>query len=90
MRIDDKLVRHVAGLARLTVSEDEIKAFVPQLREVLEAFSKLPETDAEPSMQPVELKNRLREDVEGACLSQEEALEGAQSKDGYFRGPRAI
>ena len=42
-------------------------------------------------MQPVELKNALREDIEEKCLSQEEALSLTEhKKDGYFKGPKAV
>jgi aspartyl-tRNA(Asn)/glutamyl-tRNA(Gln) amidotransferase subunit C len=94
MRIDKDVIRHVAELARLHLSEKEIDEFLPQLKEVLEAFSKLDEVDAKdakPSFQPIELRNAMREDAATECLSQEEALKNSPStKDGYFKGPRAI
>lgn len=94
MRIDKEVVEHVADLARLNLSEEEVKEFLPQLREVLESFSKIDEVDvkdAKPSFQPIELKNAMREDEATKCLSQEEALRNSpNTKDGYFKGPRAI
>ncbi|MBI2660422.1 Asp-tRNA(Asn)/Glu-tRNA(Gln) amidotransferase subunit GatC [Candidatus Woesearchaeota archaeon] len=94
MEVDRKLLEHVAEVARLKLSEDEIMKFLPQLKELLEFFSQLKgiETgDAKPSFQPVELKNILREDKEGKCLSQDEALSLTEhKKDGYFKGPRAV
>ena len=72
----------------------EIKKFVPQLKEILEYFSKLDEVNTakvKPSFQPVELKNMLREDKIKKCLSQDKALENAkEKKDGYFKGPMAV
>ena len=45
----------------------------------------------EASLQPVELKNMLREDKKEECFSQEEALSLSEhKKDGYFKGPRAV
>ena len=94
MEVDRKLLEHVAEIARLKLSEEEIKKFLPQLKEALEFFSKLKEVNTDnvkPSFQPVELKNALREDKEEECLSQDDALSLTENKkDGYFKGPRAV
>jgi len=94
MKVDENLVKKVAEIARLELTQEEIKAFVPELQEVLESFSVLKELDTKntkPSFQPVEIKNVLREDEKAECLSQEEALSLAQhKKDGYFMGPKVI
>ncbi|MFH1511693.1 MAG: Asp-tRNA(Asn)/Glu-tRNA(Gln) amidotransferase subunit GatC [Candidatus Woesearchaeota archaeon] len=94
MKIDKETIRHVAEVARLKLTEQEIDEFLPQLDGVLFAFSKLDEIDVngvEPSYQPVELKNAMREDKPTDCLSQEEALKNSPAtKDGYFKGPRAV
>jgi len=92
--VDRKLLEHVAEVARLKLTEEEIKKFLPQLKEALEFFSKLEEVNTNnirPSFQPVELKNAMREDAEKECLSQDEALSLTEhKKDGYFKGPRAV
>ena len=94
MEIDRKLLEHVAEVARLKLTEEEIKKFLPQLKEALEFFSQLKEVNTDnvkPSFQPVELKNVMREDVERQCLPQDEALSQTEhKKDGYFKGPRAV
>ena len=94
MKVDKELIERVAEVARLKLTAAEIKEFLPQLKEILKAFSKIDEinTDkAKPSCQPVELKNVLREDKKEKCLSQEDALSNtSQKKDGYFKGPRAV
>ena len=94
MKIDKALIEHVASLARLKLSEKEIKKFLPQLKEVLEVFSKLDEVNTDniqPSFQAVELKNVMREDKAEKCLNQKDALSLTQNKkDGYFKGPRAV
>ena len=94
MDIDRKLLEKVAETARIKLTEDEIKRFLPQLKEALEFFSQLQEVktdNVKPSFQPVELKNVMREDKEGKCLSQDEALSLTENKkDGYFKGPKAI
>ncbi len=94
MEVNEKLVREVAAIARLELTDKEVKAFVPELQEVLASFSCLDEVNTEgvtPSFHPVEQKNVMREDEPGKCLSQEEALSLAHhKKDGYFMGPKVI
>ena len=94
MEVDRKLLEHVAEVARIKLNEEEIKKFLPQLKEALEFFSKLKEIDTDkvkPSFQPVEFMNAMREDKEKECLSQEDALSLTEhKKDGYFKGPKAI
>jgi aspartyl-tRNA(Asn)/glutamyl-tRNA(Gln) amidotransferase subunit C len=94
MEVDRKLLEHVAEIARLKLSEEEIKKFLPQLKEALEFFSQLKDVNTdnvEPSFQPVELKNAMREDTEKECLSQDDVLSLTEhKKDGYFKGPRAV
>ena len=94
MEIDRKLLEHVAEVARLKLNEEEIRKFLPQLKEALEFFSKLKEVDTDnvkPSFQPVELKNAMRDDIGEESLSQDDALSLTEhKKNGYFKGPKAI
>ena len=94
MKIDKELIQHTADLARLKLTETEIKKFLPELKEILSAFSKLDKVDTnntKPSFHPVELKNMMREDKIKPSLKQEKALENSkENKDGYFKGPMAV
>ena len=94
MEVDKELIGKVASLARLKLTDKEIAKFLPQLKEILEYFSKLDKIDTKntkPSFQPVELKNFTREDKEEECLTQDRALENSPNKkDGYFKGPSAV
>ena len=94
MKLDKELVRKIAELARLELTTKEIDDFTQELKEILDAFSKLEEVDTEgigPSFQPVVIKNRLRRDKSKQGLYQKEALDLAEhKKDGYFKGPKAI
>jgi len=94
VEINKELIEHVSGVARLKLTEKEKNKFVKELKEVIETFSKLDEIDTKSidiSLQPVELKNMLREDKEEECFTQEEALSLTEhKKDGYFKGPRAV
>jgi aspartyl-tRNA(Asn)/glutamyl-tRNA(Gln) amidotransferase subunit C len=91
-KIDKALIRHVADVSRLKLTEKEIEEFLPQLKEILDTFSEIQKVDTEgtkPSYHPVELKNRTREDIPWKPLSNEEALKNTtHKKDGYFMGPR--
>ena len=94
MEVDKNILEHVAEVARIKLTEGEVKKFLPQLKEALEFFSKLKgiNTDnVKPSFQPVELKNAVREDEEKECISQDDALSLTEhKKDGYFKGPRVV
>ena len=92
--VDKELFLSVAKNARLNLTDKEIDKFLPQLKEILEAFSKLDELDVseeKPSFQPIPLKNVTRKDTVEKCLSQEEALKNTKhKKDGYFLGPKVV
>lgn len=94
IQINKELIERITGNARLNLTEKEKDKFVKELKEIIDAFSKLDEIDtkdAEISLQPVELKNVLREDKAKECLTQEEALSLTEhKKDGYFKGPKVV
>jgi len=93
MKIDEELVKHVAQIARLSLSEEEIAKFTPEMQEIIGLFEELSgmELDEDPSFQPIEIKDVFREDSPGECLTQDEALSLTEhKKDGYFKGPKAI
>lgn len=94
MNVTKELVKKVAEQSRLTLTDSEIEKLVPQLKEILEAFSQLDKVETknvEPSFHPIEIKNISRKDTTENCLSQEEALSLTQHKrNGYFVGPKTI
>ena len=94
VKVDKELLLKVAKNARLNLSEAEVKKFLPQLQEILQAFSKIDELKVEkakPSFQPLELKNIWREDQIQKNFSQEEALSLTKhKKEGYFKGPKVV
>ncbi|MBN2067536.1 MAG: Asp-tRNA(Asn)/Glu-tRNA(Gln) amidotransferase subunit GatC [Candidatus Diapherotrites archaeon] len=93
-KVDKALLLRVAANARLNLTEQEIEEFLPQLQEMLEAFSKLDKLDVEkeqPSFQPIKLVNVMREDKVEKCLSQDQSLKNTKNKkQGYFMGPRVM
>lgn len=92
--IDKETVRKVAEVARLDLSEKELEKFSGDLADILTHFRVLQGADtknAEPSLQPIPMKNVLREDRVEKGLSQKEALANAKLREGgYFKGPRAM
>ncbi len=92
-RITREEVLHVARLARLELSDDEVARFQEQLSNILEAVSKVSEldlSDVPPTAHPLEIANAWAEDVPRPCLAPDEAFANAPDRDdGYFRTPPA-
>jgi aspartyl-tRNA(Asn)/glutamyl-tRNA(Gln) amidotransferase subunit C len=85
MAITRDEVLHVATLARLELSDEEIERFQEQLSAILEAVGKVAEldlSDVEPTAHPLDLVNVWGEDEPRPCLSVDEALENAPDRDG--------
>jgi aspartyl-tRNA(Asn)/glutamyl-tRNA(Gln) amidotransferase subunit C len=89
--IDRDQVLHVAKLARLKFSDEEIKRLAPELSKILEHVEQMDRLDlegVEPTSHVVELQNVLREDVPRDSLPKERALDQAPDPaDGGFRVP---
>lgn len=87
-------VEHVAHLARLGLSEEEIKLLEVQLNHILEQYAVLAELDTDhiaPTAQTIELENILREDIVSPSLDVEQALANAPERSGdYFVVPAVI
>ena len=94
MKIDKELISHVADVARLKLTDEELKRFTPELKSTLEFFEAIAEVDTKGidiSIQPVELADAIRDDLPEECLTQEEALSNSNdNKDGYIKGPKAV
>jgi aspartyl-tRNA(Asn)/glutamyl-tRNA(Gln) amidotransferase subunit C len=93
MTISSDEVRHVARLARLELTDEEVERFAEQLGAILEAVGKVDELDlagVEPTSHPLDLANVWAEDEPRPSLPLEEALANAPDADGsYFRVPPA-
>ena len=78
-------VRHLAGLARIALSDDEVARLAGELGaivEAVEAVQSVATEDVPPTSHPVPLGNVFRDDVVGETLTTEEALAGAPDHDG--------
>jgi aspartyl-tRNA(Asn)/glutamyl-tRNA(Gln) amidotransferase subunit C len=85
-------VVHVARLARLDLTDDEVELFTAQLRTVLDHAADVAALDLShlpPSSHPIALENVLRADVPRPSLDRDEVLAAAPAvEDHRFRVPR--
>jgi aspartyl-tRNA(Asn)/glutamyl-tRNA(Gln) amidotransferase subunit C len=90
--ISEEQVRHVANLARLGLTDDEIAKMGTQLDAILDSIEKIREldlADVPPTANPLNLSNVLRPDEPRPELSQEVALAPAPERvDDLFAVPR--
>lgn len=83
--IDPGVVRYVADLARIALTDAEVERFTKQLSVVLDAVGKLREVDTEaipPTASVLPLDNVTREDDVRPSLTLEEAMRNAPARDG--------
>ena len=97
MKITEKEVRYVSGLANLSLTPEEILRFAADLDDILTHMDKLNEIDTtgvEPMSQVLFESGEtatLREDVERPSLENRVALANAPlSGGGYFKVPKVI
>ena len=87
-------VAHLARLARLALTEDELDGFAGQLDAILAhvgAIQAVDVTGVEPTDNPLKETNVTRPDTVAPCLTQEEALAAApKAVDGRFAVPRIL
>jgi aspartyl-tRNA(Asn)/glutamyl-tRNA(Gln) amidotransferase subunit C len=87
-------VAHLARLARLAVTEDELTTFAGQLDVILASVATVGEVAADdipPTSHAVPLVNVFRQDLARPGLTQQQALAGAPAaEDGRFRVPRIL
>ena len=78
-------VSHLAGLARIALSEEEISRLTGELGAIVSAVESIKEVatqDVVPTSHPIPLGNVFRGDVIGETLTTQEALSGAPDHDG--------
>ena len=88
-KISKKEIIHLAKLAKLKLSNEEINCFQKQLSEILDYFNLLKKIDTQktkPTSQITGLENVLCEDQTETSLSQTEALSASKSlHNDYFK-----
>ena len=82
-------IRHIANIAQMDFSDEELDKFAPSFEEIIELVNKIKDIDTEGVDEVFQVngtENNIREDKTGESLSQEEALENAATKKyGYFK-----
>jgi aspartyl-tRNA(Asn)/glutamyl-tRNA(Gln) amidotransferase subunit C len=90
--ISEEQVRHVANLARLGLTDDEIERMGGQLDAILDSIEKIQELDLSgvpPTANPLDLSNVLRPDEPRPEFTQEQVLSPAPERvDDLFAVPR--
>lgn len=94
MSLSHEEVVHIANLARLELSKEELKRYQEQLSSILEHVDKLRALDTTniQSLDSIIIEqSRLREDAPGECLTEEELLSNAPSSaENQFRVPPVL
>jgi len=94
MKIPLKEVKHIAKLARLKLTEDELLLFTKQLNNILDYMEKLNKVDTrgiKPTSHVLHITNALGEDIVEESLTKKEAMHNAPKKDeDFFLVPKVI
>jgi len=86
-------VLHIARLARMDLTGDEVDRFREQLSNLLEHFETLQQVDTSnvsPTAQAIDLKNVMRDDTVAPSLPADEVLANAPRREGGFFRVRAV
>lgn len=78
-------VAHLASLARILLTPEEIEKLTGELDAIVDSVAKVNEVatpDVPATSHPIPLQNVFRADVTGVTLTQEQALSGAPEHDG--------
>jgi len=93
VEIDDKLLTHIAALARLSLSREETAALARDLRDILKYAESLEAIDLSgvPPMSHATEGERFRADEARHELTREQALQNAPDQaEGLYRVPQVI
>ena len=78
-------VAHLANLARIALTEEEIEHLTKELGQIMHAVEQVNQVatpEVPPTSHPIPMQNVFRDDVVGQTLTAEEALAGAPESDG--------
>jgi len=94
VKITRETVLHVAGLARLSLSEEEVDTYARQLNAILEYMDQLNALDTagiEPTEHVIPLETPFREDRATPSLDLEKSLRNAPDRSGsFFKVPKIL
>ena len=94
MALNKRDVEHIAHLARLEVSDDELADYVDKLSTIIDLVAELGEldtTDVVPMAHPLDMAQRLRDDAVTEADHREDYQRNAGSTShGYYLVPKVI
>ncbi|MBR6332630.1 MAG: Asp-tRNA(Asn)/Glu-tRNA(Gln) amidotransferase subunit GatC [Dehalococcoidales bacterium] len=93
MSLSREEVLHIAALSKISLAEDEIETMRTNLSNILDNFKVLETIDTsevQPTSQPNELFNAIKEDIVAPSLPQDVALANAPHRDGEFFRVHAV
>lgn len=87
-------IAHVARLARLGLSEEELEGYRAQLADILEHAARVQSLEGDPAVEashPLRFENAFRDDEIRPSLDRDEVLSQApETTDGFFVAPPAM
>lgn len=94
MKVTRETIEHVAGLARLNLTQGEKEKLTSEMENIVLYFDKLNELDTSdiaPREHVIPIKNVFREDVEGKSYDRGKILANAPSQqNGCFKVPKVV
>ena len=91
MQISDEEILHIANLASLNLSNEEVEKYKKDLQDILNFANKASVDGIEETIIANEAYNVFRKDEIGKCYTQEELLQNAEDKqNGMFKIPKVM
>lgn len=92
--VDVKTIEKIASLSRLEITSEEAFEFSQQLGRALQYFEQIAKVDTnqiEPMITPIEIENKLREDIVEHTISVDKILQNAPETQGHlFKVPPVV
>lgn len=86
--MDKNTLKHIAELSRISLTEEELEKFTPQMQTILDSAKELQKVDTKginPMKRHISFSS-LREDTPSDCLTQSDVLRNAKySEKGYVK-----
>lgn len=94
MSVSVKEARHIADLARLKFTDEELDKIAQDMSDVIgyvEELNQVDTSDVEITVNPIYIENRLREDVvEGELKSEKFLMNAPETVEGYLKVPKLM
>ncbi|HNW23170.1 MAG TPA: Asp-tRNA(Asn)/Glu-tRNA(Gln) amidotransferase subunit GatC [Candidatus Dojkabacteria bacterium] len=86
--MDKNTLKHIAELSRISLTDEELDKFTPQMQTILDSAKELQKVDTK-GINPMKKHtpfSLLRQDTPSECLTQEEVLKNAKyTEKGYVK-----